>query len=150
MQMKKINSKQNLILRNEIVRLLQDSYINRKDAMIAMPDKPNSKIGMSWIDPALIYFMENSNRKIGPMETSMILKQAAVMAGMQSGINASNIESSVATPFSRDSFDPRESLWKSKDFKNIYPSEIVIKYNKSTLRIQTGTLFLILYIFISE
>ena len=59
--------------------------------MIAMPDKPNSKIGMSWIDPALIHFMENSNRKIGPMETSMILKQAAVMAGMQSGINASNI-----------------------------------------------------------
>ena len=112
----------------EIVRLLQDSYINRKDAMIAMPDKPNSKIGMSWIDPALIHFMENSNRKIGPIETSMILKQAAVMAGMQSGINASNIESSVATPFSRDSFDPRESLWKSKDFKNIDRTLVASNY----------------------
>jgi len=113
---------------NEIVRLLQDSYINRKNAMIALPDKPNSKIGMSWIDPALIHFMEQSNRKIGPTETSMILKQAAIMAGMQSGINASNKETSVTLPFSRDSFDPREALWKSRDFRNVDRTLVASNY----------------------
>lgn len=113
---------------DEIVRLLQNAYVHRKNAMISMPDKPNSKIGMSWIDPALVHFMELSHRKIGKQETSMILKQAAIMAGMQSGSNANNMEASVTIPLAQDVFDPTEALWKSKDFRHVDRSLVAANY----------------------
>ena len=103
----------------EIVRLLQNTYINRKNAMLAAPDKPDSRIGLSWVDPAIIRFMDLSNRKIGPTETKMVLIEAAKLAGAQSGINVHDKQNINSIPVSINSFLPTEVLWNSKDFKYV-------------------------------
>lgn len=113
----------------EIVRLLQDAYVRRKDAMLAMPDKPDSRIGVSWIDPQIIQFMELANRKPGPHDTQMILKDAALMERIASGLQVHDKDARIYTPASIDAFEPTESLWKSKDFRHVDPSLVAATYS---------------------
>ncbi len=113
----------------EIVRLLQDSYIQKKDAMIALPARPDSKIGMSWIDPQLVSFMENSNRTLGPSEVTMQLKDAAIMAGSRGSIQLSDKDMGIKSQAYADDFKPTEAAWLSKLFHPTNPSLVVANYN---------------------
>lgn len=112
----------------EIVRLLQDSYVKRKDAVLALPAKPDSRTGLSWISPAIVNFMENSQRKIGPLEVKMQLKDAAIMAGSRGAIYLSDKDMGVKMQASPDDFRPTESMWKSKLFHPTDPSLVVANY----------------------
>jgi len=112
----------------EIVRLLQNSYVRRKNAMIALPARPDSKIGTSWIDPQLVSFMENSQRKVGPSEVTMNLKQAAIMAGSRGAIHLSDKDMGIKTQASKDDFKPTQASWLSKLFHPTDDSLVVANY----------------------
>ncbi len=111
----------------EIVRVLQDAYIQRKDAMLAAPSQPNSHIGMSWIDPNIIYFLELNNRKIGPMDTKMILKDAAKLSKTL-GYDISNKEMGVYVPAAPGDFKPIKQLWDSNNTQYTNESLVLPDY----------------------
>jgi hypothetical protein len=112
----------------EIVRLLQNSYVRRKNAMIALPARPDSKIGMSWIDPQLVSFMENSNRTIGPSEVTMQMKDASIMAGSRGAIHLSDKDMGIKSQAYMSDFKPTEASWLSKLFHPTDKSLVVANY----------------------
>jgi hypothetical protein len=111
----------------EIVRLLQDAYVQRKDAMLSMPDKPDSRVGMSWIEPKIVQYMELSNRKIGPLDVEMILKDAAQLSKAL-GYHITDAEMRVKVPFLPSDFKPTELSWKSDDNRHKDDSRVVANY----------------------
>lgn len=98
----------------EIVRLLQNSYINRKDAMLAMPDRPNSHVGFSWLNTQLVDYMDMSNRKIGPLDVKMILKNSALLS-KELGYHITDYEDNVKIQALPSAYKPVEASWHSKD-----------------------------------
>ncbi len=111
----------------EVVRLLQDSYVRRKDSMLAMPNQPDSHLGFSWVDPSIVQFMELSTRKIGPLDVKMILKDAAKLSN-DLGYKISDQEMKVYVPSMPSDYKPVEASWKSTDPRNKDESLVAQNY----------------------
>lgn len=92
----------------EIARALQVDINNRK---IAQPFENKGRIGNTYIDTAIHEYLGLANRKLGPQEITLNLKEASLNTGLQPGADVMDFANTTKRSLAIDVLDlPRSKL----------------------------------------